>query len=851
MKNIQILKEATQYIESGWYVIPVYGITGAGCTCTRECKSPGKHPAIKDWVHTCSRDAEQICRWFNSQAGNNIGIVCGEKSGLFVLDVDGDSGMKTIAALEQEYGKIPETIEVVTGGGWRHLYFKYDERMQEIKSKVRILEGVDIRSNGSFVVAPPSEHSSGGIYHFKEGCAPGETELADLPEWLLNILTQSKVDTKKAEAKCDTSKGIIPEGERNSSLTSMAGKLRRAGLEPEEILAALQIANRERCNPPLEDAELECICKSIGKYPIGPIDNVSKTLYKNDGVFEKDNAYVKISNNGEPVVISNFIIAPVSMLETDSDTILEVKLVHANGKQASKLFRTTDFTSASKFKAAIHQNSIFFSFTGNDKDLEDIKSLMNNKGYVNKVVTQNIGMVKHLGQWCFVSGNTAFNSKGEFVDDLVLLPDYKVISTEIGEVDPLDADGLCHIASSLFQFNELPKTSTILGFTAACFLKERMRVAGVKLNHLIMVGEAGSGKSQTLENIIMPIFSTHSYTSASKSTAFAALRTNSSSNLVPHIIEEFKRGKLSAAVYSTICNLMRDSYDGHTAQRGAADLTVKHFDLRAPIILVGENEPEEAAIRERSLEILFSKADLSTERTRHFELLKENVALLNRFGRSLLNAALNLTDEEVRTLYKAQQSKVNKISGLPPRVKNTLVNTFLGIQLVLMVCRNLGLSEISPFGFLEEELENAIVTAVRTYLMDGQENNLSIVDNTFAVLDRMNLRLGEDYQPINNDTEIAFAVNQFYDRFTKYVREFQVEGEFLSITQFCKQLRKTEYFVANRVAKFRTASGAVLTRKAYVLNVEKLSNKVFMESIMSREDGNLVLMAKGQKSQVA
>lgn len=850
MRNDQLIETVIQYAEYGWYIIPVFGIDEGACACGKICKGPGKHPSINNWPQLCSCDKDQIRKWFSGQSESNVGIVCGEKSGLFVLDVDGEAGKQSIFELEKAYGKLPETVEIVTGSGGRHLYFKYDERMKTIKSSVRILPGLDIRSNCSFVVAPPSKHSSGGNYHFKEGFAPGETELADLPEWLLNILTRSKAGIKKTGAKCDTSKGIIPEGKRNSSLTSMAGKLRRAGLEPDEILAALQIANRERCNPPLEDSELECICKSIGKYPIGPIDNASKKIYENDGVFEKENTYMKISN-GEQVVLSNFIIAPVSMLETDIDTMLEVKLVHANGKQISKLFRTTDFTSASKFKAAIHQNSIFYSFTGNDKDLEDIKSLMNSKGYVNKVVTKNIGMVRHQGQWCFVSDNMAFNSKGELVDDLVLLPDYKVIATEIGEVDPLDADGLCNIASSLFQFNELPKTATILGFTAACFLKERLRVAGVKLNHLIMVGEAGSGKSQTLENIIMPIFSTHSYTSASKSTAFAALRTNSSSNLVPHIIEEFKRGKLSAAVYSTICNLMRDSYDGHTAQRGAADLTVKHFDLRAPIILVGENEPEEAAIRERSLEILFSKADLSTERTRHFELLKENVGLLNRFGRSLLNVALGLTDEEVRTLYKVQQSKVNKISGLPSRVKNTLANTFLGIQLVLMVCRNLGLTEVSPFGFSEEELENAIVTAVRTYLMDGQENNLSIVDNTFAVLDRMNLRLGEDYQPINNDTEIAFAVNQFYDRFTKYVREFQVEGEFLSIIQFCKQLRKTEYFVANRVAKFRTASGAVITRKAYVLNVEKLSKKVFMESIMSREDGNLVLTTKSQKCQVA
>lgn len=317
MKNSQILKEAIQYIERGWYVTPVYGINEAGCTCAKECKSPGKHPAIKDWVHNCSRDTAQIYNWFNGQAESNIGIVCGEKSGLFVLDIDGDSGMETISNLEQEYGMLPKTVEVVTGSGWRHLYFKYDERMQSIKSSVRILEGVDIRSNGSFVVAPPSKHCSGNSYRFKEGCVPGGTELADLPEWLLNVLNQSKSSIRKTERKCDNSQGIIPEGKRNSTLASMAGKLRRAGLGAGEILAALQVANCERCKPPLQSSELECICKSICSYPAGPIDNILKEMHGNDGVFAQDNVYLKISTSGEPVVISNFIIEPISILEMD------------------------------------------------------------------------------------------------------------------------------------------------------------------------------------------------------------------------------------------------------------------------------------------------------------------------------------------------------------------------------------------------------------------------------------------------------------------------------------------------------------------------------------------------------
>ncbi len=39
-----------------------------------------------------------------------------------------------------------------------------------------------------------------------------------------------------------------------------------------------------------------------------------------------------------------------------------------------------------------------------------------------------------------------------------------------------------------------------------CFAKEHLRKAGIKFPHLFLIGEAGSGKSNTLERVILPIF---------------------------------------------------------------------------------------------------------------------------------------------------------------------------------------------------------------------------------------------------------------------------------------------------------------------------------------------------------
>jgi len=52
----------------------------------------------------------------------------------------------------------------------------------------------------------------------------------------------------------------LREGQRHTALTSLAGKLLNAGLgTPEQVRAALHAANREQCDPPLPESEVDAI----------------------------------------------------------------------------------------------------------------------------------------------------------------------------------------------------------------------------------------------------------------------------------------------------------------------------------------------------------------------------------------------------------------------------------------------------------------------------------------------------------------------------------------------------------------------------------------------------------------
>ena len=97
--------------------------------------------------------------------GFNIGIRCGkfgDDRHLTVIDVDnknGKCGDDTLAMLEMEGFEIPEDYVVLTPTGGRHIYLLTDTPMQ---NGVNVLgDGVDIRGQGGYVVAPGSVVAAG------------------------------------------------------------------------------------------------------------------------------------------------------------------------------------------------------------------------------------------------------------------------------------------------------------------------------------------------------------------------------------------------------------------------------------------------------------------------------------------------------------------------------------------------------------------------------------------------------------------------------------------------------------------------------------------------------------------
>jgi putative DNA primase/helicase len=207
---------ALLYADAGYAIFPAHTIRAGACTCggAKNCK-PGKHPVggiAPRGVLNATTDPNIIAGWWAQMPDANIGIATGERSKLVVLDVDGPTGEATLANLERSHGPLPPTWEIKTGKG-RHLYFRYPETVERVKSVARKTLGLDVRADGGYVIAPPSTHESGRRYAFT--CA---AELADCPAWVTNYANGST----DRETKAETDPALYSEAEEARIRSALA-----------------------------------------------------------------------------------------------------------------------------------------------------------------------------------------------------------------------------------------------------------------------------------------------------------------------------------------------------------------------------------------------------------------------------------------------------------------------------------------------------------------------------------------------------------------------------------------------------------------------------------------------------
>lgn len=257
MEN-KLFRSAIEYANNGWAVIPL--------------KPKSKIPATAHGVKDATTDLDQIQRWWRQCPDYNIGVACGEKSqGLLVIDLDIDedkglNGYENLCEWENEHEKFPDSVQSITGRGGYQLFYKSD---QNYKNSVRIIDGVDIRSEGGYVVVPPSIHPNGNKYEWEYWLDDFDYKLPEVNDTVKLFLDQQKEE----QSQNFVAPQEIIESERNNTLFKIASSLQSKGLSNEAIFSAVMAENKAKCRVPLSEKEVKQLVNSALRYEKGNIQN--------------------------------------------------------------------------------------------------------------------------------------------------------------------------------------------------------------------------------------------------------------------------------------------------------------------------------------------------------------------------------------------------------------------------------------------------------------------------------------------------------------------------------------------------------------------------------------------------
>ncbi len=254
---------ALSYVRNGLSIIPIKGNHYSKGTNLDERLKDSKAPLIPWTKYQTGRPTpEEITEWFKKWPKANIAIVTGKVSGIVVVDFDSDEAI----AWARSKG-ILETAQVATNRGL-HAYYKYPET-GHIRNSVKINNmAIDIRSDGGYVIAPPSLHLAGFPYKWERPFH----EIAPLPEIFIDI-----VGDKKGSVDLKPLYSGAKKGSRNDTLARLCGSWVNDGLNYEECLEMAETWNQKN-NPPLPKEEIERTIKSIiRKHLLN--DNTKQTFY--------------------------------------------------------------------------------------------------------------------------------------------------------------------------------------------------------------------------------------------------------------------------------------------------------------------------------------------------------------------------------------------------------------------------------------------------------------------------------------------------------------------------------------------------------------------------------------------
>ena len=283
MQTSLVVEKARLLAEQGFRVFPL--------------AANGKKPATAQGLYSASTKTVQFRAYWDRSNPCNIAIATGK--GLVVIDVDVKKGRPGLSALNQiqnEYGKLPSTLQSSTPTGGIHLYYYYPTNAK-LRNRANLYPGIDVRADGGYVVAPPSV-IDGKPYRWMN-----EHPIADAPAWLVELIGQrrSKTETGVQATQIDGAPAIdrarnwlrshapAVEGAGGDHHTFVtAAMLKDFGVSAPTALELMLDHWNDRCSPPWSPDELHTKIENAYAYGENAVGALApEAFFQDDDILQR------------------------------------------------------------------------------------------------------------------------------------------------------------------------------------------------------------------------------------------------------------------------------------------------------------------------------------------------------------------------------------------------------------------------------------------------------------------------------------------------------------------------------------------------------------------------------------
>ncbi len=486
--------------------------------------------------------------------------------------------------------------------------------------------------------------------------------------------------------------------------------------------------------------------------------------------------------------ITDFRLIEAKRIKFVSEDQEGVKIVlkSPTGEIIERVGFSTVFDDVRTFKNFL--GTLDLAFKGRIDDLTDLKTWIN-KFYALEIEEIYNGVQFKIkdDELLFISNDGAMG-KCKFYKNLKSDGRNEV---QVSELEDLTKTELREIKKHIFKFGSADKTISILGTIINNMAVAQCRELKIKLHHLLIIGEAGSGKSTILESVIAPIlnYPLKEIKSLGLATNFSLIKDLSDGNY-SMIYEEHKPSRWDRYKISKVSEVLRNLYDGSTVARGDKSLKSKNFYLGRPVIIAGEESyhNNEKALVDRSCIIYTSKNERTKESSNEMNWIMENEKLLNKLGKNLIDIILNLSND---VYYQIRKKVQESIKYLKDRPLNTALNIAMGIEILNILLKNNGIKVITGYA-------DYIVQNIKNEVLDGGSEAHSVIEQMLVLYNDMI----EDGRALNIDEVIKcrgdgifIKTTEMLNQIHEHVSRFGSDIVPLNLRDFRKQAKKSGYLI--------------------------------------------------------